>query len=655
MPDVPPTTTSGSPPPARFIGPYQLERLLANKEFGKIWLARDPRLEGETGRAARFVLKELRADAPEIGWNLRNRFYREAAILKHLTDRKCSVSPGYHGRIHGPSEGGQESDYIVEEFVEGASLAEHVDARAPLSVAETSALARALLAALAELHAHGVIHRDLSPGNVVLPGSPTGYGVRLIDFGWSHHETAVDRTLGPFIGTGTPPYWSPEQQPQGSGCLNDPRTDLYAAGVILLMARLGRDRLRGDSGWLSPAAIHGRVAEVEPCLQPLLGALTQPEPRARPADARAALRLLPTATKGRSVVFAGLALLVVAALAAVAVLIAQAGGERETPGAASAADPHSADAAGSAGPAPADSGAGGSPGRQPQDVGPPGAEKPDQAPASVRPGLSQQGMELGAREVTLTDVRAHLPDDDPTLAAILARRKGPRGRKDCALADDEPLVCVTFDEAQSLCEKMGGRLPSQDEWTAEYRLHPVHGATRFDPQWHIGFADDEPRPGLGNLLQPPDAKPPERPFSRHADASASATFCAGDVTPRCRADLLGNVLEWAVPSDASVVDIRARMQARASARQGETSAETDPRAYGVLMGRPWRDSRNVPAALAIGVYWPKTIRENFVGFRCMIPASGLRDDPWHAACLENCGAAGPTETPSKPNSAPGGP
>lgn len=117
--------------------------------------------------------------------------------------------------------------YIVMEKVLGKVLAEEVE-RAPWPVEEVARVGAALADALAALHAMGAIHLDLKPSNAIL--CPQGHVV-LIDLGLARHSHLPDLLAEAFQRPlGSAPYIAPEQV---LGVRNDPRSDLFALGVML--------------------------------------------------------------------------------------------------------------------------------------------------------------------------------------------------------------------------------------------------------------------------------------------------------------------------------------------------------------------------------------------------------------------------------------
>lgn len=147
-------------------------------------------------------------------------------------------------RLKGPhvpryvASGDFEGPYIVMEMIAGASLKAKLDSL-PLPCADVAAIGARAAAALHDLHRQHVIHLDIKPSNIILRGDDAV----LIDFGLSRHvqlpDLPAEEIPGP-IGTG--PYISPEQL---DGVRDDPRSDLFALGVILYFFATG-ERPFGD-------------------------------------------------------------------------------------------------------------------------------------------------------------------------------------------------------------------------------------------------------------------------------------------------------------------------------------------------------------------------------------------------------------------------
>src|SRR5580698_8736142 len=130
--------------------------------------------------------------------------------------------------------------YLVMEFLRGKDLARTLYEEGPLPFRRIVDVLRQTLAALAEAHSVEIVHRDLKPENIILePVRSGGDFVKVVDFGLAkmRAETQQPGITSPGIVCGTPEYMSPEQ---ARGDPLDPRSDLYAVGVILYQLVSGR-------------------------------------------------------------------------------------------------------------------------------------------------------------------------------------------------------------------------------------------------------------------------------------------------------------------------------------------------------------------------------------------------------------------------------
>ncbi len=182
-------TRSGGPGFAQRIGPYRLIEEIGEGGMGVVHLALDPR-----GRAV--AIKVLRAHVAHDA-DARQRLSREVDTLSRIRDAR--VASVIDADVMAPRP------YIVTRYVPGPALDEVVEEHGPLAPADLLRLARGIAEAIRSIHACGVVHRDIKPGNVLIEdGEPV-----LIDFGIAHLQDDVRHTVGGLV-MGTPGYLSPE-------------------------------------------------------------------------------------------------------------------------------------------------------------------------------------------------------------------------------------------------------------------------------------------------------------------------------------------------------------------------------------------------------------------------------------------------------------
>ena len=217
------------------------------------------------GRAVAVKFLDPDAVASE---RLLRRFAIEARAASRLSHPGCVPVIDY-GAVDGVP-------YLVMELVAGRSLRE-VLAAGPVAVGRALELGRQILAGLAHAHAHGVIHRDLKPDNVLVWSDALGEHAQLADFGLAKLDVGVSPASGG-LAIGTPSYMSPEQT---LGAPVDARSDVYGAGVLLFELLADRRPFIGEHPW-ETMQMH-REAPV-----PALGELA-PD-RAVPAPVEAVIR-----------------------------------------------------------------------------------------------------------------------------------------------------------------------------------------------------------------------------------------------------------------------------------------------------------------------------------------------------------------------------
>ena len=273
----------------RCLGPYQIERHLASGGMADVFLAHR-RGEGPLAGIRRPVaVKRLRrghARDPE----LTARLIEEARVLARLS----------HPNIVTMLDAGvdREDVYLVLELVEGATLAALLERRTPadpLGATLAIEIGAQVSAALAHAHPMGLIHRDVSPENLLIDESGT---VKLTDFGIAR---ALDRAATQnAVVQGKLPYVAPEQL---RGTEYDHRVDLHALGAVMHVIACGRPPYQGDSdAEIVFRLLEGKRTgadrlrtEAGDALADLIERLLAVRPADRPEDARAVLtELMPS-------------------------------------------------------------------------------------------------------------------------------------------------------------------------------------------------------------------------------------------------------------------------------------------------------------------------------------------------------------------------
>ena len=184
--------------------------------------------------------------------------------------------------------------YLVMERISGNTLLKRLP-ELPLPYAEVADIGVKIAAALDDLHRQHVVHLDVKPSNIMF--RPTGEAV-LVDFGLSHHEELPDLMQEEFrLPFGTAPYMSPEQL---LGVRSDPRSDLFALGVLLYFLSTGV-RPFGESEtmygmrrrlWRDPAPPRQLKPDYPPWLQEIVLRCLEIEPAWRfPTAAQLAFEL----------------------------------------------------------------------------------------------------------------------------------------------------------------------------------------------------------------------------------------------------------------------------------------------------------------------------------------------------------------------------
>jgi serine/threonine-protein kinase len=222
---------------------YVLGRSVGRGGMATVYLATDTLLNRPV--ALKMLRHELAHSAAM------DRFTREIGVVSHL--RHAHIVPLHDSGIY---EG---LPFYVMAYIEGESLHERLKRDRKIAPAEVARIGAEVAEALAYAHREGVLHRDITPGNILLADG----NAHLADFGIARvfQDTGRARTTASGFVLGTPTYMSPEQ---ASGELDyDGRSDIYSLGCVLYEACAGEPPFRGPT---PQAVIAARFGPPPPAL-----------------------------------------------------------------------------------------------------------------------------------------------------------------------------------------------------------------------------------------------------------------------------------------------------------------------------------------------------------------------------------------------------
>lgn len=282
-----PSSDKRSEPQAQTIiaGRYRLEEHRAHGGMAEVWRATDLQLSRTV--AVKLLKPHLAADA-----TLAERFRREAVAAANLNHYNIVT-------VHDALEDdGRQA--VVMEFVDGKSLRELLDTNGRLATSLVVHIGTSVCAALEAAHKHGIIHRDVKPGNVLLMKDGR---VMLTDFGIAKVLGEGDDLTSENVMMGTAKYLAPEQV---RGDVLDERADLYSLGIVLYECLIGKVPFVGSNDTETALARLQKEAPMITSLRPDVDAgiaavihkMMAREPRHRfPSCAQARLALKDAADK----------------------------------------------------------------------------------------------------------------------------------------------------------------------------------------------------------------------------------------------------------------------------------------------------------------------------------------------------------------------
>ncbi len=257
-------------PGVRLNGMFEIERLIAEGGMGEVYKG----VAMATGDpvAIKLVRPEM-ARHPDV----MALFRREADILHNLLH---DAIPRYYVFSIEPE---LQRPYIAMEFVDGVSLQKRLSA-GPMSSDDVRVLLRRIGGALDAAHARGVVHRDISSDNIILPGGDPRRA-KIVDFGIARAAQAPDGTILGDGFAGKYNYVSPEQLGL-AGAEVTAKSDMYSFGLVVAEALCGRPI---DMGGTQAEVIEKRrrvpdLSDIDIALRPLLTAMLAPDPADRPGS-----------------------------------------------------------------------------------------------------------------------------------------------------------------------------------------------------------------------------------------------------------------------------------------------------------------------------------------------------------------------------------
>lgn len=213
------------------LGKYEIVSILGKGAMGIVYKAFDPVISRQV--AIKTIRFDLATD-PSGTTNheeVMQRFMREAQAAGKLS----------HANIITIYDVGREKDltYIVMQLIEGPSLQRMIASGEKFSTPEIISIMTQICIALDYAHQHGIVHRDMKPGNILLDKDKKPY---ICDFGVARVDTSTLTQSGTAVGT--PSYMSPEQV---MGKKIDKRSDIFSLGCILYEILTGRRPFEAES------------------------------------------------------------------------------------------------------------------------------------------------------------------------------------------------------------------------------------------------------------------------------------------------------------------------------------------------------------------------------------------------------------------------
>ena len=269
----------------RLNGIYEIDQLIGSGGMGEIYKGHV--IETGDPVAIKLMLPELAANESAL-----TLFRKEASALHHV--HHDAIVRYYVFTI----EPILRRPYLAMEFVDGRTLSDILQDNGPLTFEAVCKLMQRLASGLHAAHEHSIVHRDVSPDNIIIPSSNVARA-KIIDFG-----IARSNQHGTVIGSGFAGkfnYVSPEQLGLFGGNVTA-KSDIYSLGLVLVEALTGRPL---DMGGSHLEVIEKRrkvpdLGAIDMRIRPVLEQMLQPDPQQRPESMAAVAAWSPGASLQRS-------------------------------------------------------------------------------------------------------------------------------------------------------------------------------------------------------------------------------------------------------------------------------------------------------------------------------------------------------------------
>jgi serine/threonine protein kinase len=264
-------------PGSLVLNSFVVRTLLARGGMGEIYRVRHRDLK--TDHAIKVIVPEFRNESKVV-----RLFHEEGRLLSRIRHEAVVACAGLFRDADGRS-------MLLLEYLDGPSLSQ-VMRRGPLSLSALEALVRRLAAGLDAIHAAGIVHRDISPDNILLPGDNPAHA-KIIDFGLARALQDGQASRDGLDFAGKYSFASPEQLGMAGGAIGI-ASDIYSFGLLIVAAARG-ERLAMGQTMAEAIAARRHIPPLEGVpdrLRSLVERMLHPQPHRRPTDLAALLRPL---------------------------------------------------------------------------------------------------------------------------------------------------------------------------------------------------------------------------------------------------------------------------------------------------------------------------------------------------------------------------